>query len=53
MAHEEKAIERIMEVNRMSRIEAEKFLAGIKHGLKDLNAGRVPPWSQVKRELGL
>ena len=27
--------------------------AGIKRGIQDSNAGRVRPWAEVKKELGL
>ncbi len=30
-----------------------EFLTGIREGMADYRAGRVEPWSKVKRELGL
>ena len=29
------------------------FMTGIREGMEDYRAGRVEPWSKVKRDLGL
>ena len=33
--------------------EATEFIGGVKRGAKVRNEGRMLPWSQVKKELGL
>jgi len=43
----------IMKEHGMTPEEAEDALKGIKEGVKDVYEGRVIPWSQVKKELGL
>ena len=30
-----------------------EFMAGIRRGIADMKAGRVYPWSEVKKELGI
>ena len=43
----------ILMLKGMTSEEADNFIAGIKEGLADRAAGRVHPWSEVKKELGL
>ena len=31
----------------------DEFMAGVRRGLKERREGRLIPWSEVKRELGL
>ena len=30
-----------------------EFMAGIRGGLKDLKEGKIQPWSEIRKELGL
>jgi len=30
-----------------------EFMAGIRRGLKDLKEGKIQPWSEIRKELGL
>jgi len=30
-----------------------EFMAGIRRGMKDLKEGKIQPWSEIRKELGL
>ena len=49
---EEKARE-ILKKQGMTNAEIDEAIEGVKRGLKDIKEGRVKPWSQVKKELGI
>lgn len=49
---DDKALEVLRELG-MTDEEAVAFVDGVKEGLKARREGRVQPWSQVKRELGI
>ena len=45
--------------NKITRMEIEwlkkdpEFMASLKRGIEDLKAGRMVPWEQVRKELGI
>lgn len=49
---EEKAME-ILKQQGMTDAEARDFIDGCKKGLKAAREGKVKPWSEVKKELGI
>ena len=49
---EEKATEVLKELG-FSDEEAREFIEGCKRGLKAAREGKVKPWAQVKKELGI
>lgn len=52
VANEGRALE-VLKGFGMTDEEADTFIKGVKEGLKARREGRVQPWSQVKRELGI
>ena len=52
MPNEEKAM-KILREQGMSEEEARDFIEGCKEGLRARREGKVRPWSQVKKELGI
>ena len=49
---EEKALE-ILKQHGMTDAEAYEFITGCRKGLQAANEGKVKPWDEVKKELGL
>ena len=43
----------ILKQQGMSEEEAQEFIDGCKRGLKAAREGKVQPWAQVKKELGI
>ena len=41
------------ERERQKLLDDEEFMAGVRRGLKERREGRLIPWSEVKRDLGL
>ena len=52
MMGEKEAIE-ILKQKGMTQEEAEEFVEGIKRGIKARREGKMSPWSEVKKELGI
>lgn len=49
----EKEAMEILKKQGMTEAEAQEFIEGVKRGVKDSRLGKVRPWSEVKKELGL
>ena len=50
----EKELTREEQLRIVEHMKADKdFMDGVRRGMADMKAGRVKPWSQVKKELGI